>query len=343
MANCVRCLVPEVHRQRDLCRVVIKGKYGGYRKYILKENLTERDEALLICDNCKGIMREAIMSSKGERFCSCCDEQFRFWFWGPTPNVASRKIISSLKCCCPLMHRGCDWLGTLNDCENHLDTCGYVYDNCVLGCGEVLERGQLKAHETNNCSSRKIRCGHCDTKLISYYLTRHLDRCPKMEVSCELRCGKKLCRENMAQHLKKECGLVVETCKLRCGVELTRDELKIHVTDTCVQRKIPCKHCEEDFKYCDMTNHLKTCPKMKVSCELCDIVMCREDMTKHLEVDCVEKEIECPFAKYKCEMGLIKREYLSQHLKEKRIEHLELKLNAMEELVVKQNELNSSK
>ena len=60
-----------------------------------------------------------------------------------------------------------------------------------------------------------------------------------MEVSCELKCCDKLCRENIPQHLEQECGLVVETCKLGCGVELTCDELKIHVTDTCVQRKIP--------------------------------------------------------------------------------------------------------
>ena len=63
--------------------------------------------------------------------------------------------------------------------------------------------------------------------------------------------------------------------------------------------------------------------------------LCREDMTQHLRQYCVEKEIECPFAKYKCEVGLIKRKYLSQHLEEKRIEHLELKLTAME---LKQNE-----
>ena len=27
--------------------------------------------------------------------------------------------------------------------------------------------------------------------------------------------------------------------------------------------------------------------------------MCREDVTQHVEQDCVEKEIECPFVKYK--------------------------------------------
>ena len=252
-------------------------------------------------------------------------------------------MISLLKCCCPLNNRGCEWLGTLKDCENHLATCGYVNDECKLGCREVLRRNKLKVHEIEDCPLREVRCGCCGKELIYLELPKHLDECPRMEVSCEL-CGIEMCRENITEHLEKECGMVVVTCKLGCGVMLTRDELKIHVTDTCVQREIPCKHCKGNVKLCDVTNHIDVCPKVRVSCELCGKTMYREDMTQHLEVDCVEKEIECPFAKYRCEVGLIKRKYLSQHLEDKETKHLGLKLNAMElevtalkELVMKQN------
>ena len=513
--NCLQCLVKhepcdgeflfpvypgifpqvEIHKQRELCRVKREdGEYGGYKKEILKENLTEREKLFLICETCKGIMREASMSGSGEQFCSSCDKRIDLLSISTTnssPNVALRKMISSLKCCCPLIRRGCRWSWTLNCCEDHLKTCGYVYDECSLGCGKVLKRLRLKVHEIQDCPLRIVECEHCGEEFKSCELPTHLDVCPKMEVSCELGCSKEVCRENMAQHLEQECGLMVDTCKLGCGVELTRDELKIHVTDTCVQRKIPCEHCGVDFKYCDMTNHLGECPKMEVSCELecgrklcrenmaqhleqecglvvetcklgcgveltrdelkihvtdtcvqreipckhcgedfkscdttnhlgecpkmevscepecgrklcrenmaqhleqecglvvetcklgcgveltrdelkihvtdtcvqrkipcehcgvnfkycdmtnhldvchemivscelgCDLIVCRDDMTQHLEEDCVEKEIECPFAKYKCEVGLIKRKYLSQHLEEKRTEHLELKL-----------------
>ena len=128
-------------------------------------------------------------------------------------------------------------------------------------------------------------------------------------------------------------------CKLECGKEMTRNELRIHMTDTCVQRLIQCELCKGDFKFCDMSAHLEVCPKKKVSCEMaCGVVMCREDMTQHLEVECVEKVIMCPFAKYNCEVTSIKRKYLSQHLEEKRTEHLELKLNAMEEIILNQSE-----
>ena len=58
--------------------------------------------------------------------------------------------------------------------------------------------------------------------------------------------------------------------------------------------------------------------------------MCREDMAQHVEQNCPEKEVECPFAKYKCEVTSIKRKHLEQHLEEKETKHLGLKLNAME-------------
>ena len=97
-----------------------------------------------------------------------------------------------------------------------------------------------------------------------------------------------------------------------------------------------CEHCEKNFKFCELTEHLDVCPKMKVSCELkCGLVMCRDKVVEHIDRDCKEKEIECPFAKYKC-VVLIKRQYLDTHLREKETEHLKLKLDAIEDIVVKQ-------
>ena len=319
--KCVESLQPEIGR--ELC--LVKGKNGellGYKREILIENLSERENTMFVCIRCQGIMREVCTSSDGEQFCSCCKKEGE----QANPNLQMDSMIVSFKCSCPLSARGCGWLGALGGCQDHLNTCSYVYEACKLRCLIVLQCNELKVHEKENCLQRIVECEHCRKDFKSCELPTHLEECPKMRVSCELECGKRLCREKMTQHLEQECGLVVETCTLGCGVELTRDELKIHMTGTCVQREIPCKHCGEDFKYCDMTNHLDVCPKVKVSCELCDIVMCREDLTQHLEVDCPEKELECPFAKYKCEMRLIKRKDTSKHLEEKRIEHLELQL-----------------
>ena len=45
------------------------------------------------------------------------------------------------------MVRGCGWLGTLGNFEDYLDTCDYVYERCELGCGELLQREELRVHE----------------------------------------------------------------------------------------------------------------------------------------------------------------------------------------------------
>ena len=321
---------------RDLCRVRKDDERKGYRKDILTDNLSERD-AVFFCNRCQGMMREVCISSGGEQLCSCCkkgDEQ-------ANPNIQMDNMILSFKCSCPLIARGCKWLGVLGDCQNHLDTCSYVYETCKLRCGVVLQRNELSVHEMEKCPQRIVECEHCNNEFESYELHTHLDKCPKMEVSCELKCGKIMCREDMTQHLKQECGLMVEMCKLECGKEMTRNELRIHVTDTCVQRLIQCEHCKGDFKFCDMSAHLDVCPKMEVSCELkCGVVMCREVMTQHLEVDCPEKAIECPYAKYKC-VGLIKRKDMSKHLEERRMEHLELKLNDFIMESSKESEINA--
>ena len=246
--------------QREIGRELwlVRGKSGGnlgYKKGILIENLSERESTIFVCIRCQGLMREVCLSSGGEQLCSCCkkeDEQ-------ANPNIQMDNMILSFKSSCPLIARGCSWLGALGGCQNHLDTCGYVY----------------------------------------------------------------------------------ETCKLRCGVVLQRNELRIHVTDICVQRLIQCEHCKGDFKLCDMSAHLDVCPKMEVSCELkCGVVMCREVMTQHLEVDCPEKAIECPYAEYKC-VEVIKRKDMSKHLEERRMEHLELKLNDFIMESSKDSEINA--
>ena len=260
---------------RDLCRVRRDGKRKGYRIDILTDNLSERD-AVFFCNRCQGMMREVCISTDGGQFCSCCKKEGE----QTHPNIQMDNMILSFKCSCPLIARGCNWLGVLGGCQNHLDMCGYVYERCKLRCGVVLQHNELSVHEMEKCPLRLVECEHCNYEFKFCELHTHLDKCPKMEVSCELKCGKIMCREDMTQHLKQECGLMVEMCKLGCGKEMTRNELRIHVTDTCVQRLIQCEHCKGDFKFCDMSAHLDVCPKMEVSCELkCGVVMCREDMT----------------------------------------------------------------
>ena len=270
--------MPEIGR--DLCRIKrMKEKYG-YRQDILTENLNEREKAILICKNCQGIMKEACISERGGQYCSCC-----FVHSKKRQNSSVREMINSLKCSCPLIERGCQWSGTLEGCEKHLDTCGYVYETCKLNCGELLRREEYERHENENCSQRQVKCGHCDENLKFAKLHKHREKCPKMKVSCHP-CDKKIKHEKMELHLRHVCGMVKETCKLGCGVELTRDKLRIHEKENCQKRQVKCDHCCIDLTSCDMFEHLKECPKMEVPCDLCGTKMTREDMELHLKHNC---------------------------------------------------------
>ena len=325
--------LPEIGR--DLCRVNrrYEGKYGGYRIDILTENLSEREKIGFVCTVCEGIMKEACTSSSGEQLCLCCRN---ISSGKKTSNVTVRKMINTLKCCCPLIERGCEWLGTLEDCENHLDTCGYVHVLCKQTCGVVLRRNKLEKHEKETCSQRVVKCGHCKKAYKSYKYNEHLNKCPKMKVPCDL-CDTQITREDMPQHLKHDCGMVQETCQLGCGMKISRNELKIHKKDTCVQREIQCNRCLIIVKFIYCSRHLEECPYMEVTCELCSEEKCRQDMVEHLKDYCPEKMLECPFVKYKC-MTVIKRKNMDNHLEEKKTKHLGLKLTAMEDLISQQSE-----
>ena len=225
-------LEPEIGR--DLCRVGRNGKRKGYRKDILTDNLSERD-AVFFCNRCQGIEREACISTDGGQFCSCCkkeDEQTH-------PNLRVSNMILSFKCSCPLMARGCGWLGTLRNCENHLDTCGYVYETCKLRCGVVLQRNELSVHEMEKCPQRIVECEHCNNEFTFCELHTHLDRCPKMEVSCELKCGVVMCREVMTQHLEVDCPEKAIECpyaKYKCELaSIKRKYLSQHLEEKRIE------------------------------------------------------------------------------------------------------------
>ena len=253
MASKVVPLMAEIGT--ELCRIKLEGSLlGGYKCEILTENLSEREVNTYRCPRCEGIMKDGSISNKGEQSCVYClrqGEQSHF-------NAPVRSTILSLKCSCPLLKRGCDWLGTLETVESHLTTCGHVYASCEL-----------------------------------------------------------------------------------CGVVSTRHEMKNH-SQKCSQREA-CLHCSVWHRACEMAEHVNFCGKVAVLCELgCGTSIRRESTLYHKENECPEEIVICPYEKYRCQVAELKRRELEQHLKESKIAHLELKLDAFAEennLLKKENQM----
>ena len=216
----------------ELCRVKLEGgSLGGYRSDILTENLSERESTMLTCTRCNGIMIEASISSTGEQMCVCCkreDEQIH-------PNANVRSTILSLKCACPLSKRGCEWLGRLKIVENHLTTCGHVYESCQLLCGVVTTRDEMGRHVREECSQREEACLHCSGVHKVCEMVEHVKVCGKVFVLCELGCGTRVRRESILFHLSSECSEESVVCpyeKYRCEVVgLKRRELEQHLEE----------------------------------------------------------------------------------------------------------------
>ena len=77
---------------------------------------------------------------------------------------------------------------------------------------------------------------------------------------------------------------------------------------------------------------------MPVRCELgCDKLVIRENMAQHIATECGRK-VDCPFLQYGCKVGLIRREEMNQHLEDRNNEHMTMKVNSLEETIMKQNE-----
>ena len=214
----------------ELCRVKLEGSLGGYRSDILTENLSEREGAIYKCTRCNGIMKDASIS-KGKQICVCCKREDE----NTHPHESINDTILSLKCACPLSKRGCEWLGRLEIVENHLTTCGHVYESCQLLCGVVTTRDEMGRHVREECSQREEACLHCSGVHKVCEMVEHVKVCGKVFVLCELGCGTRVRRESILFHLSSECSEESVVCpyeKYRCEVvELKRRELKQHLEE----------------------------------------------------------------------------------------------------------------
>ncbi|KAI6649794.1 TNF receptor-associated factor 4 isoform X2 [Oopsacas minuta] len=214
-----------------LCRVQIGEKIGGYRKDLLIENLSERDELFLVCSRCSGILRDACTVSSGEQVCEDCideDEQ-------SLPNLQVRNTVIQLKCRCPLSQSGCEWSNEIKHCESHLQTCQFVYVNCQFGCDIVMTRAEEQSHLKETCVLRTVKCEHCGVVCVAGEINEHSGVCEELMVDCDLGCGVRVKREFLGKHLRTECEEGEVTCpyeKYGCDIgEVTRKELRPHLEE----------------------------------------------------------------------------------------------------------------
>ncbi|NWU08118.1 TRAF2 factor, partial [Cephalopterus ornatus] len=142
-----------------------------------------------LCSNCNNILKKALQTLCGHRYCSAClawivrnnknaicqkckeedpntlSEESLLAEERAFGDAAINKEISELKVHCATL--GCSWSGIMKDFEEHQSLCEYALIPCHTGCGHVVMRKKLADHLENGCVNNVTVCQQCQRSLSS--------------------------------------------------------------------------------------------------------------------------------------------------------------------------------
>lgn len=214
-------------KEQLLLLEVSKERFGGYKRDLLINSLTEVEIEFYVCIACNGIMRNAChVGEEQTPVCEGCVREGVF----PQSMMRSRKKIPQLVVRCPLTTRGCNWNGTIAEVEDHLDVCVEFVVKC-RNCEIILPRSEMINHLTNSCVNREVICGYCNTCLLYKYLTGHYNVCTEYQLHCPNDCRAVLKRRQLKVHMETECPNTLVECSYRmfgCNQKMKQCELEEH-------------------------------------------------------------------------------------------------------------------
>ena len=200
----------------------------------------------LYCKKCTLVARRlSISTCCGESFCHAClvvtREQGK-----PCPecgekgyNIIERpknqKRINCLQVYCSMMERGCDWSGTLEQLDTHLDpdqdNCQYVDTKCPLNCHMTIPKNKVEQHVAQYCAKRPYVCQHCNFKATyEEVVDTHLPECKYVALQCPNLCGVTFERDFKEDHMKM-CRLEEVGCEFSgvgCDGRFKREDQEEH-------------------------------------------------------------------------------------------------------------------
>ncbi|NWH25080.1 TRAF2 factor, partial [Grus americana] len=183
-----------------------------------------------LCSNCNNILKKALQTLCGHRYCSAClswivrnnknaicqkckeedpstlSEESLLAEERAFGDAAINKEISELKVHCVTL--GCSWSGIMKNFEEHQSLCEYALIPCHTGCGHMVMRKKLADHLENGCVNNVTMCQKCKRSLSSSeYQNRstpviNKDGCRFSEVGCSFRGSK----EKIKEHEKTAVG-----------------------------------------------------------------------------------------------------------------------------------------
>lgn len=139
---------------------------------------------------------------------------------------------------CINVTRKCAWEGTVGLLEDHVDSCRFSLVPCPNECKDTTNhlnyfvKKDLGEHLRNECSNRYTDCEHCNKRGKKTDMLIHDLTCAKKLIPCpDIACSKCRPREEMDDHIKKECLFAVIPCKYQnigCTRKMRRKDMAAH-------------------------------------------------------------------------------------------------------------------
>ena len=146
-----------------------------------------------------------------------------------------QKKVNQLQVYCSMKERGCDWSGTLEQLDTHLDpdqdNCQYVDTKCPLNCHMTIPKNKVEQHVAQHCAKRPYVCQHCNFKATyEEVMDKHLPECKYVPLQCPNLCGVTFERDFMEDHMKM-CRLEEVGCEFSdvgCDGRFIREDQEEH-------------------------------------------------------------------------------------------------------------------
>ena len=198
------------------------------------------------CKKCNLVARKfTITSCCGESYCHACIADFQKKE-RPCPacgekeyttlqQIKYQKRINCLQVYCSMKERGCDWSGTLEQLDTHLDpdqdNCQYVDTKCPLNCHMTIPKNKVEQHVAQHCAKRPYVCQHCNFKATyEEVVDTHLPECKYVPLQCPNLCGVTFERDFTEDHMKM-CRLEEVWCEFSdvgCDGRFKREDQEEH-------------------------------------------------------------------------------------------------------------------
>ena len=143
------------------------------------------------------------------------------------PDNAVRREMNNTMAVC--VFPGCAWRGKFREYEAHEKQCELRQIAWCPLCGQAVTRGCMAEHRETQCPHRLVLCQYCNTELTHARLQAHLEVCGKFPLTCE-RCGQTdIPRDQMGDHLEKQCPKRLILCPMGCADQIEVDKFGDHL------------------------------------------------------------------------------------------------------------------